>query len=67
MRLLTRHDAFKVDRFLDVGCVLGDVAQGLATEDEVAAIVTALDEFAAMPGAVATLPRTSRVSGRAFT
>jgi SAM-dependent methyltransferase len=36
---------------------------GLATEDEVAQLVTELDEFANTPGAVATLPRVIQVNG----
>jgi SAM-dependent methyltransferase len=41
------------------------LAQGLATEAEVGEIVSKLDEFAATPGNVATLPRTIQVTGRA--
>jgi hypothetical protein len=40
------------------------IAQGLATEDEVAELVVRLDEFAATPDNVATLPRTIQVAGR---
>jgi SAM-dependent methyltransferase len=39
--------------------------QGLASEAEVAELVAQLDEFAATPGAVATLPRIIQVSARA--
>jgi hypothetical protein len=41
------------------------IAQGLATEVEVAELVAQLDEFAATPDTVATLPRTIQVNGRA--
>jgi SAM-dependent methyltransferase len=41
------------------------IAQGLATEAEVGELVAQLDEFAATPGNVATLPRTIQASGRA--
>jgi SAM-dependent methyltransferase len=41
------------------------VDQGLATADEVAALVARLDEFAETPGVVATLPRVVQVSARA--
>jgi SAM-dependent methyltransferase len=41
------------------------IAQGLATADEVAELVTRLDEFARTPGVVATLPRVVQVSARA--
>ena len=40
------------------------IAQGLATEVEVAELVAQLDEFAATPDNVATLPRTIQVIGR---
>jgi hypothetical protein len=40
------------------------VAQGLASADEVAGIVARLQEFAAAPGVVATLPRVVQVSAR---
>jgi SAM-dependent methyltransferase len=39
--------------------------QGLATAEEIAALVTQLDEFARTPGVVATLPRVVQVSARA--
>jgi SAM-dependent methyltransferase len=41
------------------------VAQGLATEAEVAALVAELDEWSATPGVVATLPRVVQVCARA--
>ena len=41
------------------------IEQGLATPEEVDELVSRLDEFARMPGAVATLPRVIQVSGRA--
>jgi SAM-dependent methyltransferase len=41
------------------------IAQGLATETEVAELVAELDVFATTPGSVATLPRTIQVSGHA--
>jgi hypothetical protein len=41
------------------------LAQGLATVDEVDALVGQLDELARTPGAVATLPRVVQVSARA--
>jgi SAM-dependent methyltransferase len=41
------------------------VDQGLATADAVAELVTQLEEFAATPGVVATLPRIIQVSARA--
>ena len=41
------------------------IAQGLATEAEVAQLVIDLDTFASTPGAVATLPRIIQVRGRA--
>jgi hypothetical protein len=41
------------------------VEQGLATDDEVATLVAQLEEFAAIPGIVATLPRIVQVSARA--
>ncbi|HEY3671747.1 MAG TPA: hypothetical protein VGN51_12495, partial [Acidimicrobiia bacterium] len=40
------------------------IDQGLATADEVADLVARLDEFAATPGVVATLPRIIQVSAR---
>jgi len=40
------------------------LAQGLATEAEVAELIAQLDEFAATPDNVATLPRTIQVTGR---
>ena len=40
------------------------IAQGLATDVEVAELVAQLDEFAATPDNVATLPRTIQVTGR---
>jgi hypothetical protein len=39
-------------------------ALGLATDDEIADLVTRLDEWAATPGVVATLPRIVQVSAR---
>ena len=41
------------------------LAQGLATADEIAALVRELEDFATLPGAVATLPRVVQVSARA--
>jgi 2-polyprenyl-3-methyl-5-hydroxy-6-metoxy-1,4-benzoquinol methylase len=41
------------------------VAQGLATSDEITGLVAQLDEFAATPGVVATLPRIVQVNARA--
>jgi hypothetical protein len=41
------------------------IDQGLATSAEVAELVTRLEEFAATPGAVATLPRVIQVSAQA--
>jgi SAM-dependent methyltransferase len=41
------------------------LAQGLATSDEIDALVAQLDEFALTPGVVATLPRVVQVSARA--
>jgi hypothetical protein len=41
------------------------IAQGLADEEEVKSLVTRLDELAATPGFVATLPRIVQVSARA--
>ncbi len=43
------------------------IAQGLATEAEVAELVEELDVFATTPGNLATLPRTIQVSARAPT
>lgn len=40
-------------------------AQGLATETEIADLITELDEWSATPGVVATLPRIVQVSARA--
>ena len=41
------------------------LAQGLATAEEIADLVEQLEEFAATPGAVATLPRVVQASARA--